>query len=177
MTFALKVKIAVIGIFVICAAAVVAPYGKTQTQIETAGQKFKSIKVLNDMPADQMGKVMNMMSASLGVDCKFCHASNDGDYEKEGFEHKDIARNMLKMTFELNKNYFESRPEINCNTCHQGKSHPQPSFPLKPLTWIKASRLCYHGCVLRRGVTKQLIYHILSQSRVYILSIFVILCP
>ena len=74
------------------------------------------------MPADQMGKVMNMMSASLGVNCKFCHASNDGDYEKEGFEHKDIARQMLKMTFEMNKNYFESRPEINCSTCHQGRA-------------------------------------------------------
>ncbi len=106
--------------------------GETQTKVETAGQKFKSIKVLNDMPADQMGKVMNMMSASLGVNCAFCHASNDGDYEKEGFEHKDTARQMLKMTFELNKNYFDGRPEINCNSCHQGKSHPQPSFPLKP---------------------------------------------
>ncbi len=107
--------------------------GNTQTKVETAGQKFKSIKVLNEMPADQMGKVMNMMAASLGVNCKFCHASNDGDYEKEGFEHKDMARKMLKMTFDLNKNYFEGRPEINCNSCHQGKSHPQPSFPLKPV--------------------------------------------
>ena len=130
MTFALKVKIGVIGIFVICAAAVVAPYGKTQTQIETAGQKFKSIKVLNDMPADQMGKVMNMMSASLGVDCKFCHSSNDADYEKEGNEHKDTARKMIKMVFDLNMTQFNNRPEVNCNSCHNGRSHPQPSFPL-----------------------------------------------
>lgn len=128
-----KIKIAAIFIFAISACVFFAAKGNTQTKTETAGQKFKSIKVLNDMPADQLGKVMNMMSASLGVDCKFCHASNDGDYEKEGFEHKDIARNMLKMTFELNKNYFESRPEINCNTCHQGKAHPSPSFPLTPV--------------------------------------------
>lgn len=107
--------------------------GKTQSKTETAGQKFKSIKVLNDMPADQMGKVMNMMSASLGVNCKFCHASNDGDYEKEGFEHKDIARQMLKMTFDLNKTYFEGRPEITCATCHQGKPMPQSAVPLVPL--------------------------------------------
>ncbi len=127
-----KLKLITLITFTLFTVAFFAPKGETQTKVETAGQKFKSIKVLNDMPADQMGKVMNMMSASLGVDCKFCHASNDGDYEKEGFEHKDIARNMLKMTFELNKNYFESRPEINCNTCHQGKAHPQPSFPLKP---------------------------------------------
>jgi len=127
-----KLKFIAIITFAVFAAAIFAPKGKTQTSVETAGQKFKSIKVLNDMPADQMGKVMNMMSASLGVDCKFCHASNDGDYEKEGFEHKDMARTMLKMTFELNKNFFNGRPEINCNSCHRGISHPQPSFPLSP---------------------------------------------
>jgi photosynthetic reaction center cytochrome c subunit len=128
-----KIKIAAIFTFSLFALTFFMPKGEMQTkQIETAGQKFKSIKVLNDMPADQMGKVMNMMAASLGVNCKFCHASNDGDYEKEGFEHKDTARQMLKMTFEMNKNYFEGRPEINCNSCHQGKAHPQPSFPLKP---------------------------------------------
>lgn len=127
-----KIKIAVISSFALLATFFWTAETSTQTKTETAGQKFKSIKVLNDMPADQMGKVMNMMSASLGVDCKFCHASNDGDYEKEGFEHKDIARQMLKMTFDLNKNYFEGRPEINCNTCHKGVAHPQPSFPLSP---------------------------------------------
>ncbi len=129
-----KIKIAAIFTFSLFALAFYLPKAEMQMkQVETAGQKFKSIKVLNDMPADQMGKVMNMMAASLGVDCKFCHASNDGDYEKEGFEHKDMARQMLKMTFDLNKNYFDGRPEINCNSCHQGKSHPQPSFPLKPV--------------------------------------------
>jgi len=131
----MKTKLKTITIFAFAFFAFIffAPKISTQTKVETAGQKFKSIKVLNDMPADQMGKVMNMMAASLGVDCKFCHASNDGDYEKEGFEHKDIARNMLKMTFDLNKNYFEGRPEINCNTCHQGRPHPQASFPLTPI--------------------------------------------
>jgi hypothetical protein len=129
------VKLFVIFAFAVPAMFFLAPSASLQTKpaVETAGQKFKSIKVLNEMPADQMGKVMNMMSASLGVECKFCHASNDADSEKEGFEHKDMARQMLKMAFELNKNYFNGRPEINCNTCHQGKSHPQPSFPLKPV--------------------------------------------
>ena len=129
-----KIKIAAVFTFAVSACVFFATKGNTQTKVETAGQKFKSIKVLNDMPADQMGKVMNMMAASLGVNCAFCHASNDGDYEKEGFEHKDIARNMLKMTFDINKNYFEGKSEINCNTCHQGKPHPQAVFPLAPST-------------------------------------------
>ena len=125
-----KLKLIIIAGFFAAVFAYVVPVGNTQTKVETAGQKFKSIKVLNDMPADQMGKVMNMISASLGVDCKFCHASNDGDYEKEGFEHKDMARKMMKMVFDLNKTQFDGRPEINCNSCHNGRSHPQPSFPL-----------------------------------------------
>ncbi len=36
------------------------------------------------------------------------------------------------MVFDLNKTQFNGRPEINCNTCHHGISHPQPSFPLTP---------------------------------------------
>jgi hypothetical protein len=93
-------------------------------QIETAGQKFKNIKVLNEMPADQMGKVMNLMSASLGVNCNFCHSSEE-DFAKDDNEHKQTAREMLKMTFGLNKNYFNGRTEVTCNTCHNGKAHPQ----------------------------------------------------
>jgi Photosynthetic reaction centre cytochrome C subunit len=125
-----KIKIIAISTFALFALTFFAPIGETQTKTDTAAQKFKSIKVLNDMPSDQMGKVMNQMSSSLGVNCAFCHASNDGDYEKEGNEHKNTAREMITMTFELNKKYFNGRPEINCNSCHNGKSHPQPSFPL-----------------------------------------------
>lgn len=128
-----KIKIIIIFTFALFSLVFFVPKGRMQTkQVETAGQKFKNIRVLNEMPADQLGKVMNMMSASLGVNCAFCHGSNDGDFEKEGFEHKDIARNMLKMTFKLNQDYFEGRPEINCNTCHKGVAHPQSSFPLTP---------------------------------------------
>lgn len=126
----IRIKLVTILLFSICATGLMVRSGSTQTQVETAGQKFKSIKVLNDMPAAQMGKVMNMMSASLGVDCKFCHASNDGDYEKDGNENKETARKMIKMVQDLNKSQFNGRPEINCYTCHRGISHPQPSFPL-----------------------------------------------
>lgn len=95
-----------------------------QAKVETAGQKFKNIKVLNDVPADQIGPIMNIMSASLGVDCKMCHASNDRDFEKDGNEHKDIAREMLKMTFAINKQFFEGKTEVTCNTCHGGRERP-----------------------------------------------------
>ena len=119
-----KIKVVAVFTFAVFACVFFVPTGETQTQVETAGQKFKNIKVLNEMPADQMGKVMNIMSASLGVDCKMCHVSNDKDFEKDGIDHKDIARKMIKMTWELNKNFFEGKPEVTCSTCHNGRERP-----------------------------------------------------
>lgn len=120
----IKIKILTVFTFSLFALVFLSPKVEMQTkQVETAGQKFKHIKVLNEMPADQMGKVMNLMSASLGVNCAFCHVGND--FEKEGNEHKDIAREMLKMTFAINKNYFGGELEVTCNTCHNGRAHPQ----------------------------------------------------
>lgn len=100
------------------------------SQVQTAGQKFKNIKVLNDIPADQLGKVMNIFAASLGVKCNFCHVSNEADFEKDGKEEKEIARKMVTMTFMLNKNYFDGKLEVTCNTCHQGHSHPVSAINL-----------------------------------------------
>jgi hypothetical protein len=119
-----KIKILVLFVFLTGGAFVFTRSGEMQTKpVETAGQRFKNIKVLNDMPADQMGKVMNIMSASLGVNCNFCHVEND--FSKDDKEEKQMAREMIKMTFALNKDYFNGRPEISCNTCHNGKTHPQ----------------------------------------------------
>jgi hypothetical protein len=67
---------------------------------------------------------MNLMSASLGVNCSFCHSSVE-DFARDDNEHKQTAREMLKMTFALNKNHFKGRIEVTCNTCHNGKAHPQ----------------------------------------------------
>ncbi len=134
-----KIKIIAIFTFAFFALGFILPKARMQTtqttqtkQIETAGQHFKNIKVLNDMPADQMGKVMNLMAASLGVNCNFCHV--EGDFAKDGNEHKDTAREMITMNLALNKNYFDNQPEISCNTCHNGRPHPQSALNLTPKT-------------------------------------------
>ena len=111
-------------LFAMVIASAVTHSVSSQTQNQTAGQKFKNIKVLNDIPADQLGKVMNLMSASLGVDCKMCHTSNVADFEKDDNENKTIAREMIKMTREINKGYFEGKVEVSCSTCHNGHEKP-----------------------------------------------------
>lgn len=126
-----KIKIIAIFTFSLFALTFFLPKANMQTrQIETAGQKFKNIKVLNDMPADQMGRVMNLMAASLGVNCNFCHV--EGDFSKDGKPEKQTAREMIKMTLDINKNNFNGRPEVSCNTCHQGHEHPQSAINLNP---------------------------------------------
>jgi hypothetical protein len=99
-------------------------------KIETAGQKFKNVKVLKDMPADDMGKVMNIMSESLGVNCDFCHYGYE--FEKEGKEEHEVSRKMIRMTWEINRQYFEGKQEVSCSTCHNGRPHPLSVPNLNP---------------------------------------------
>jgi hypothetical protein len=124
-----KLKFLFVLIFGVFALTFFVPKGETQTKTQTAGEKFKNIKVLNDMPADQMGKVMNLISASLGMDCNECHDKND--FSKDN-RTKETARKMMSMTFDINKNSFNGRPEITCNTCHNGREHPQSAPNLTP---------------------------------------------
>jgi hypothetical protein len=105
-------------------------HAEGQTAVLTAGKKFKNVKVLKDMRADDMGKVMNIMSESLGVDCNFCHYGYE--FEKEGKEEFETSRKMIRMTWDINKDYFEGKPEVSCSTCHNGRPHPLSSPNLNP---------------------------------------------
>jgi len=105
-----------------------------QTQVPQAKDRFKNLKVLGDIPADQLGKVMNIFSASLGVNCSFCHFTDD--FSKDGKEEKDTARKMISMTFGLNKAYFNDRAEVSCNTCHRGSEHPQSRLSLTAVAHV-----------------------------------------
>lgn len=97
---------------------------RAQSTVEaTAGEKFDNIQILADMPADQMGKVMNIMSASLGVNCSHCH--QNFDFAQQGTAHKDTARKMLAMTFKLNQEHFDGKTVVTCNTCHRGQARPE----------------------------------------------------
>jgi photosynthetic reaction center cytochrome c subunit len=77
---------------------------------------FKHIRVLKGIPSDQLIPAMQFMSSSLGVQCRFCHV--------EGQKPKQTAREMMQMMFDLNKNSFEGRREVTCNSCHRGSRNP-----------------------------------------------------
>lgn len=99
---------------------------------KTAEQQFKNITVLKDMPASQLGPVMNFMAASLGVNCAFCHAEGEGgiDFAKDDKREKGTARKMIQMVMDLNNDNFNGRVSISCFTCHQGHEHTNGMIPL-----------------------------------------------
>jgi photosynthetic reaction center cytochrome c subunit len=83
---------------------------------------FKNIRVLKNVPADQLMPTMEFISSSLGVECSFCHV--EGHFEKDDKKTKQTARNMIQMIFALNKNSFEGHREVTCYSCHRGARDP-----------------------------------------------------
>jgi|SRR5450432_281631 photosynthetic reaction center cytochrome c subunit len=88
----------------------------------TAEQKFKNIKVLNGIPADQVIPSMQFIAASLGVECEFCHVEHAMD--KDDKKEKVAARKMITMMMAINKANFDGDVEVTCYTCHRGAAHP-----------------------------------------------------
>ncbi len=90
----------------------------------TAGQAYKNIKVLKDMPASQLMPVMHLMRSALGARCDFCHVAEGNQYELDTKKEKETARAMIRMVFAINKENFEGQARVTCNTCHRGQEHP-----------------------------------------------------
>jgi photosynthetic reaction center cytochrome c subunit len=89
---------------------------------KTAAEQFKNIKVLTDIPADQLIPAMQFITASLGVECEFCHVQ--GAFEKDDKKPKLAARKMITMMMAINKDNFEGHREVTCYSCHRGATGP-----------------------------------------------------
>src|ERR1700674_4898893 len=88
-----------------------------------AEEQFKDIQVFKGLPADQLIPAMQFISASLGVECEFCHVQ--GKFEKDDKKPKQTARKMMEMMFAINKENFDGHRDVTCNSCHRGSAHPQ----------------------------------------------------
>src|SRR6185436_19032235 len=98
-----------------------------------APEKFKNIQVLKELPADDLDGVMRFMSASLGVQCQFCHVTTEtGNWpmDKDDKRAKQTARQMITMVKAINDQSFNGRPQITCATCHTGHQRPDARPPL-----------------------------------------------
>lgn len=96
----------------------------SQTQDKPVETVRKNIQVLKGMPDSQLLPVMNLMSASLGVKCDFCHVAEPGKFQLDDKPAKATARQMIQMTLAINKTNFNGQTEVSCNTCHRGSTRP-----------------------------------------------------
>ena len=91
-----------------------------------AGDVFKNLKVLNDVPSDQIFPTMQFITASLGVECEFCHVREGQkmEFEKDDKKTKLTARKMMKMEFAIDKDNFDGHLAVTCYSCHRGAVNP-----------------------------------------------------
>jgi Photosynthetic reaction centre cytochrome C subunit len=96
---------------------------------QTAGQRFKNVKVLKDIPASQFLDAMGSYTLAMGKTCEFCHVKGKDDLDDK--KEKATARKMIEMTHNINAQNFEGKNEVRCYTCHKGLTHPaaRPEFP------------------------------------------------
>ena len=85
----------------------------------------KNLKVL---PADaNIRQVMAGFTASLGVNCMYCHVQ--GDFASDDNPKKEIARGMMRMLGEVNSRFPDGKQHVGCWTCHRGSTEPEMSPP------------------------------------------------
>ncbi len=117
-----------VAMVMICAAAIEAPPGK----------EFKNLKVLpKNISEKELQKIMEVdCSKALGVTCDYCHEkkanSSELDYVSDAKPEKEIARNMMRLTLDINQKHFgrekpvigDSLMTVTCMTCHHGEPYP-----------------------------------------------------
>lgn len=100
--------------------------------------RFKNLQVLpKNITEDSLGKLMDLYSASLKVNCDYCHVHDKKAdtmiWHKDDKPEKEITRNMMRMTAEINEKYFHFNEDIKagevqavtCYTCHKGSPMPE----------------------------------------------------
>jgi hypothetical protein len=104
-----------------------------------------------NLTGQQVHDIMEGYEAALGKHCTYCHATDSKNlgpngrprvnFASDDKDEKKMARIMITMTEEINKNYVakvaaidkmpEAAPPVTCGTCHQGHEDP-PEFKAPP---------------------------------------------
>lgn len=107
---------------------------------QTAGQYYKNVTVLKDIPAADLIPAMQYIRSALGADCEYCHATDRSSDEKEA---KKTARMMMSMVLKINADNFKGGNNVECFSCHQGSTNvatapPVPELGMKPAVLLMA---------------------------------------
>jgi hypothetical protein len=102
-----------------------------------ASTVFKNLKVMGDVTGDRFLASMQGMGANLGEKCGLCHEM--GKFDLDTKPAKERARDMLHLSFEVNRDYFRGHARVSCYTCHRGKAEPE-KFDLAKLTIVQPDK-------------------------------------
>jgi cytochrome c5 len=108
----------------------------------------KTLKNIKAFPASMTYKEvdheMDVFKVALGVKCNYCHAQTKEsaprlDMACDDNPRKEIARDMIRMTRELNEKYMSKLTHtdgsttqvVTCNTCHRGATKPVDKIVLE----------------------------------------------
>ena len=121
---------------------------------------YKNLQILSpDISKAGMDSVMDHFTASLNVKCNYCHVRNSEtrkmEFDKDDKPEKGIARKMMLMSIDINKNHFRQLKneatdkdgnitvdirndadkymlmKVTCYTCHVGSTIPESTPPVK----------------------------------------------
>jgi Photosynthetic reaction centre cytochrome C subunit len=97
--------------------------------VSVEGQdQLKNLQILTGMSRPEVWEVMNQMASGLGVNCQYCHVTED--VASDAKPQKQRGREMMRMVIDLNARHFGGKPVVTCFTCHNGKVHPALMPPL-----------------------------------------------
>ena len=104
------------------------PPAPAPTELAGKSKQFKNIKVLKNLPANQLIPTMREWNAALGVKCDFCHtvAADHTGFDRDDKPPKNAARTMVNMVTDLNKHQKALGNRATCYLCHHGR--PEPEF-------------------------------------------------
>ena len=112
--------------------------GQTSTRDKQplAEDVFQNIQLLKGIPVSEFMATMGFFSASLGLNCVYCHVPESlQDWKKfaDDVPRKRMARTMIQMVNTINKNNFGGRPRHHLLFLPPRNQHPKeiPSLALQ----------------------------------------------
>jgi photosynthetic reaction center cytochrome c subunit len=121
-----------ITVIALSVAALAAAQTATPEKPQMSEEVFKNVRALKGIPVDDFMETMGLISAALSFDCSDCHegAGTDKVNWAADTPRKVIARTMVNMVTNINKNNFQGRNLVTCWTCHRNRDKPlaTPTF-------------------------------------------------
>ncbi|MFZ1082115.1 MAG: c-type cytochrome [Candidatus Kryptoniota bacterium] len=120
-----KPLLVVLTLIVVGISGILFQHGRVYANQQSQPTFAKNLQVLKFVKSkSELKSWMYMIKTSLGVDCDYCH--NTDNFASDEKPTKRKARMMLKMLVQIRADYFAypDAKQPTCYTCHQGQKEP-----------------------------------------------------